>query len=242
MPNSNENFKKAVEWFKNLSSTDKARLIEDPHSFEKEEQDLFFTIVAKVQEWLSKMSKEEVIRKLRDLNFGTFGDALVEKIIEKAPPVEYSARIVNELDPQKFRTLLEIYITDSFLGGQDYAYPCDKLGLDPEICRHLSNIFRSYIFHFLAGLYNLEQLQFEFKRIGLNDDLASIFTELLTHYETKLHRCTSYAMIWQLLDIIRLLSRRIEDIDEKLDELISLLKDYFESLKSWKVPPEGMFR
>ena len=240
---SGNKFNEAVRWFVGLESSKKAQIIEDPSSFSEEEQDLFFVIVREVQRWLAQDSKENVIKRLRELGFGTFGDALVEKILEYVPPIEYSIRLINKLDHEEFRNLVKNYITSSFLGSESLFDLCKRLNINDEFCLHFDHIFRSYIFELLAGDVNFSQMQGELEKSGLKEEYVTTLLKCIKENESEIWKKAVYSIVWhRVLPEIRDMARRVNELDRRVNEVISLLRDFLESLRGGRAPPPEMFR
>jgi len=230
-----EEFLDAVRWFVNKNASEKAAIIEDPGTLEDEtEQEKFFKIVGEIRKALAKFPKEDVVQELEKLGLGAFALALVEKILNVVPPLEYSVKILNGLSRDTFSLCNKEYIENCLLGDYNHGRKGIIEKTDEDTFNSIENLYWNTLNNYLSGNINSNQLSEFLKKVGLSSDFVALVLNTIKEYEIELLRKLMYYHITSIKETIQ----RLEDQNI---EIINILRELLKMLKSYSSAPSELY-
>jgi len=230
----NEEMGEAIKWFSSMKSEDKALLINNPTSFSEDITEKFIFIVRQIAEALRKFRKDKIVTEL--VKYGldqAFAVALVDKIAQEIPPIEYDIRIIKELSDDEYGILLKNLFQIMYFSSATIDN-IDKFIENLKIDEGTFNSLRRYISYFLTeninGDYSLEDIDQKLRKSGVSDKKIEMLVEHIRDNRSEIRESLLYQYIYQLLSTeLPSLQKTQQKTNQLLEELLNELKKYSSS-------------
>lgn len=222
-----ERLRDAIEWFDNLPSSKKERIIEEFGSnLATESAGYFWDIVYVIRDSVSFENTESGVGLLTDSGMGSlFAEKFVDKVVDRLPPNSLVMAELNELDQEEFQQIVELSIrqyTEAVSDENIYEGIETKQTTPYRLRETIQGLFMQI----LRGEYSADLALRRTVELGLKRERAEYMTETIYEYEDLTWKRLVLYNTWKIIneDIPDLRDQQRE-IRGLLDQLLTIVED-----------------
>lgn len=234
-----EGLEESIEWFNELSEMNKAQIIDDFDESEllsdNDNAANFFKLLTETQNILSYAEEDQMaVRKLEEHGMSSgYATAFVENVLKEEPPISLRVESLDSLSDEGFSLVVDRTIEGAISEVSPNTI-LDEADIESEAT--LSNI-QEYLVTILKmelrGEFSIEQLREQFTEEGLSEDRVDYIIDKYESHQDDIRKATLFRTIE------RIYNEDIKDLKDNQREIILLLREVLEELRSVSGNDEG---
>jgi hypothetical protein len=228
-----EPFVESVNWFKKLSEEIQFRIItqlfKDSQQVSEEERKNIEPLIYEVEYLLSLYPKEQVIQNLKEFQIDeNIIGVLVDNVIKTRLSFDAFARVLRELDDDKFKNVISGILPGYYLTmrGKNIDALADEIQINRGIIGSARRFIHGIVVRFLSGEVSLEEIEvilandYHFSNTQIQtltskfkENIKSIREVLVFHY------------MYNVAMDIPIIKNSLDQMWRSIEEMASLLKE-----------------
>lgn len=223
----NEDIRKSIQFFNQLSEEEKVRVVSDLNPFifqQKRQYEPLLPLLSKIQNDISKHDAIEIGNKLMEYGLDeTYARLFVSNVKKHAPTIEYQLHQINKIPDDVFCKQLPDVMKDFWVDGNTNDVLSERYGIEKEKIECIVNLTGDALNSLSRGITTKEKLEEFYNQHISKAKTDTLINQILIHHEHQ-RKTIMYSNVQDVFFDTKQIIRQNNEILRLMRELVALKK------------------